>query len=390
MAARGRFAAAPAFNKMTKRPIATAVKHAATSILHAVPTQLWRLVFPKTAIGLCYHMVSDNALPHLKHYPFLDAARFEGDLAYVQKNFDAVDYAELERRRAGAPSAPRNEVIVTFDDGFAECATIAAPILRQRGIGCIFFVITDLIDNATLFRESEASLCIEAIGRLPAEAVLALMDETELGEHIRTRPIDAVAVALRRAGLASTTDSRLQPLLHWLLTIPPGETGLLHRLAWHLDVDAECYLRDAQPYLTTAQIRQLHAQGFTIGAHSCSHRWLQDLPPEEAEREIVESCRIVRDITGQATVPFAFPYSGGGLDRAWLARIRAGHDFIGLFFDTDGLRDDAPFVVQRVFGERFGQDRTLDAILRRAWARPASWRRRPASTGLATHTLDMR
>ncbi|HUI59318.1 MAG TPA: hypothetical protein VLX90_03810, partial [Steroidobacteraceae bacterium] len=89
-------------------------------------------------------------------------------------------------------------------------------------------------------------------------------------------------------------------------------------------------------------------------------------------------CRIVREITGQSSVPFAFPYSGGGLDRAWLAGLRARHDFVGLLFDTGGVREDAPFVVQRVFGERFSRDRTLDAILRRAWADPAAWRLRAA------------
>ena len=143
-----------------------------------------------------------------------------------------------------------------------------------------------------------------------------------------------------------------------------------------LGIEPQSYLQKVQPYLTTQQIRQLQADGFTIGAHSRSHQRLQGLPRDEAEREIVESCRIIRDITGQSSVPFAFPYFGGELDRAWLRRMREQHDFIGLFFDTDGLREDEPFVVQRVFGERFGPDRTMDAILRRAWARRPAWRRR--------------
>jgi hypothetical protein len=58
--------------------------------------------------------------------------------------------------------------------------------------------------------------------------------------------------------------------------------------------------------------------------------------------------------------------------------VRARHDGVGLFFDTDGMRTDEPFVVQRVFGERFSRDRTLDAVLRRAWADPGAWRRRAA------------
>jgi len=163
-----------------------------------------------------------------------------------------------------------------------------------------------------------------------------------------------------------------------LLELPASEESLVRGLLARLGIDSRSYLQRAQPYLTTDQIRQLHADGFAIGAHGCSHRRLQDLSRADAEHEIVESCRIVRDITGQLTVPFAFPYFGGGLDRAWLAGLRAQHPSIGLFFDTDGVREDELFVVQRVFGERFSRDRSLDAILRRAWARarPAAWRRR--------------
>jgi peptidoglycan/xylan/chitin deacetylase (PgdA/CDA1 family) len=164
-----------------------------------------------------------------------------------------------------------------------------------------------------------------------------------------------------------------------LLQLPAKDEPLVQRLLARLGIDARDYLQKAQPYLTSEQLRQLQADGFTIGAHSCSHRWLQDLPRADAEREIIESCRIVGKITGQPSVPFAFPYSGGGLDRAWLAGLRERHDVIGLLFDTGGVREDAPFVIQRVFGERFSRDRSLDAILRRAWADPAAWRRRAAS-----------
>ena len=144
---------------------------------------------------------------------------------------------------------------------------------------------------------------------------------------------------------------------------------MLDRLCQRLDVDVAGYVDKVKPYLSTEQILQLRSDGFTIGAHSCSHRRLQDLPLAEAEREIVESCRVIHDLTGQSSVPFAFPYFGGGLDRRWLAKLREQHPFIGLFFDTQGLRRDAPFVVQRVFGERIEETGSIDRLLRRAWVR---------------------
>lgn len=363
-----------------KTLLKSAVRAVADRTLHHAPVPLWRRLVPKTELGVCYHVVSDVRLPHIKHYRVLSAAQFEADLDYLGAAFEFISYEQLLQRRAEARPVRDNAVILTFDDGFAECARTVAPLLRRRGVSCVFFVITDLIDNAVLFRESRASLCVEQILQSPFERVAAIV--AELGLDARLQPpalgasADPTHLPLEVADLGPDPDPRLAPLLRWLLNLAPDEEALLDPLAARLGVDPSRYLREAQPYLTREQIRQLQADGFTIGAHSRSHRRLKELPREEAEQEIVESCRIIRDITGQASTPFAFPYFGGELDRDWLGRLREQHDFIGLYFDTDGLREDEPFVVQRVFGERFGPDRTMDAILRRAWSRRPAWRRR--------------
>jgi peptidoglycan/xylan/chitin deacetylase (PgdA/CDA1 family) len=358
-----------------------AARRALDQILHATPLVLWRRLVPKAQVGVCYHVVADAPVAHIKHYRFLDTRAFELDLDYLRRRFKFVTYAELTRRRASATGEPDNAVILTFDDGFAECATVVAPLLRRHGVNCVFFVITDLIDNQKLFRESAASLCIEAIVRMRYEQVESIVAELGLGALLQPDPGASLSqpTTTRPLGLAelgTNLDPRLLPVLRWLLQVPASEESRVADLLTRLGVDSSRYLREVKPYLTTEQIRQLHADGFTIGAHSCSHRRLQDLSRADAEREIVESCRIVRKITGQASVPFAFPYFGGGLDRAWLAGLRKQHDCIGLFFDTNGVCEDEPFVVQRVFGERFTHDRSLDAILRRAWAHPAAWPRR--------------
>ena len=355
-----------------------AVRAAAAAALRQAPIALWRRLAPKSALGVCYHAVADVAPPHIRHYPVLSPAAFEEDLTYLQRMFGFISYAALAERRSTAAPARDNAVILTFDDGFAECATVIAPLLRRAGIPAVFFVVTDLIDNTTLFRESEAALCISAIARLPAGHVDDILRELDFAAHLpeppRPRWFEQTRAPLAIAGLEQA-DPRLWPLLHWLLTLGATDAALLRRLSARLGLDPQDYLRTARPYLTTPQLRQLQADGFTIGAHSRSHRLLQALPPAEAAAEIVESCRIVQGITGQPSTPFAFPYSGGGLDREWLAELRRQHPCIGLCFDTDGVRADAPFIVQRVFGERFGHDRTLDARFRRAWSRPAAWRR---------------
>jgi peptidoglycan/xylan/chitin deacetylase (PgdA/CDA1 family) len=363
-----------------KSLVKSAVRAAANQTMHLAPVPLWRRLFPKTELGVCYHVVSDAPVPHVKHYHVLNTAEFEADLNYLQRNFDFISYEQLAQRRSSANTVRDNSMVLTFDDGFAECASVVAPLLLRHGLSCIFFVITDLIDNNALFRESEAALCIDRILQMPIEQVEAIVDELDLGARIRPPPagavLDPTQLPLDVADLGRAPDDRLRPLLYWLLNRATAEMDVLGRLHARLGVEPAGYLRKVQPYLTTEQIRQLQSDGFTIGAHSCSHRRLQELSRADAEREIVESCRVIRDITGQSSVPFAFPYFGGDLDRDWLGALREQHDVIGLFFDTDGMREDEPFVVQRVFGERFGADHTMDAILRRAWARRPAWGKR--------------
>ena len=360
--------------------VRSAIRALASDSLQAAPTALWRRLAPKSCVSVCHHLVAQARPSHLKHYAVLDPVAFEADLDYLDRHNGFIDYAALVERRS-ITSPPRdNRVLLTFDDGFSECATIIAPILKRRAVSGVFFLITDLIDNQALFRENKAALCIDRVLTTPMDVVAAIT--AELGLTTVRAPASSQPLfghisksALELAALEAS-DPRRWPLLDWLLTEASNRTEALDALCERLGVQPDAYLAAAKPYLTREQILELHANGFTIGAHSCTHRQLSDLSPEEAEREIVESCRAVQAITGQEKVPFAFPYFGGWLDRRWLAALRDRHPVIGLFFDTDGLREDEPFIVQRVFGERFTRDSTLELILRRAWGRPAAWKRR--------------
>ena len=316
-------------------------------VLQYVPVGLWRRIFPKSALGICYHMVSDAKIPHLKHYVGLSASQFEADLLYLKKKFELISYDEIVRRRSAENNIRDNVVILTFDDGFAECATVVRKILLRYQASCIFFVITDLLDNRVMFRETQASLCIDAILRSPIERVEKIVHKLGLERSLRSLPKERLGwpgFSLEAADLGSDPDPRLRPLLHWLLTINDGHLPLLDQLCGELGIDVQEYLHKARPYLTSDQIRQLRLDGFTIGAHSLSHRLLQNLRRTRPNVRSLRSCRIVRDLTGQQSVPFAFPYFGAGIDRTWLARLRESHEFVGLFFDTGGCVEMHPFV----------------------------------------------
>jgi peptidoglycan/xylan/chitin deacetylase (PgdA/CDA1 family) len=365
-----------ATRRVVRSELRTALSHSVRRLGgrlgRTVPIWIWRRILPEPVLCLCYHIVSDARIAHVQHYDYLGNAEFEHDLGDLESRFGYVSYEQTvelrsKRERGGGPS-----VCLSFDDGFAECFSVARPILLRHRATCIFFVITDLIDNRTVFLETKASLCVESILRLPVDAVESIIRDLNLEARLSTTDSAYGGVPTQMAEKWRRFEPRLRPLLIWLLTIRPAEAVLLDSLCRRLDVDAAGYVDKVKPYLSTEQIQQLRSDGFAIGAHGCSHRRLQELSLAEAETEIVESCRVIHRLTGQESVPFAFPYSGRGLDRVWLAKLRERHPFIGLFFDTQGLRHDAEFVVQRVFGERFEETGSIDRLLRRAWTRRLS------------------
>jgi peptidoglycan/xylan/chitin deacetylase (PgdA/CDA1 family) len=339
-------------------------------VLRFLPLWLLQRLFPEPMICLCYHIVSDEPLPHLKHYKFLTTTEFERDLNYLESRFRYASYDQIAEGTGEARKTSGTSVCLTFDDGFAECFTVVRPVLLRHRATCIFFIVTDLIDNHAVFFESRAALCVDAVGRRQIGEVEAIVHEIGVGDRLREaeRTFRGV-VPKEMSRYWSEFDERLRPLLVWLLMTTPHDIELLDRLCQRLNINVEDYVKKRQPYLSKEQILQLRSDGFTIGAHSCSHRRLQHLSIDAAGHEIVESCRVIRDLTGQESVPFAFPYFGGGLDRLWLAKLREQHPFVGLFFDTQGQRPDAAIVVQRMFGERIEEGGSLDRILRRGWSK---------------------
>ena len=340
-------------------------------LLGLLPIWLLRRVFPEPILCLCYHMVSDVAVPHVKHYKFLGTAQFEQDLDYLESRFQYLSYEQiLESRRSQTKRTAATAICLTFDDGFAECLSVVRPILLRRRATSIFFIITDLLDNRATFFETKASLCVDAVLRRPLEEVEAIFRDLGLQSRIYlAEQTYRDSIPREMAQYWSEFEDRVRPMVVWLLMTNPDDAELVDQLCRRLHVDVESYVEKQKPYLSKEQVLRLQSDGFTIGAHSCSHRRLQSLSMEQAEREIVQSCRTIRDLTGQASVPFAFPYFGGGLDRRWLAELRERHPFVGLFFDTQGQRPDAPIVVQRLFGERVNEHGSMGRLLRSAWLR---------------------
>jgi peptidoglycan/xylan/chitin deacetylase (PgdA/CDA1 family) len=65
-------------------------------------------------------------------------------------------------------------------------------------------------------------------------------------------------------------------------------------------------------YMSSAQLRELHAHGFEIGCHSMTHAYLDDLDEPVLHREIFDAGKKLEDIIGRKIEHFSCP--GGRYD----------------------------------------------------------------------------
>ena len=267
-------------------------------------------------------------MAHVRHlYPYKTPAQFEADLDILQANFKLVGYPELLAAFENNQPLHAGSAYLSFDDGFRECYDIIRPILKRRGIPALFFLTTDWIDNQALYYRGKMSLCIEAYDQLSmpeqkdwliAEPETAHMDPTGFPIWIKDQE-------------------------------QADEEEVIDMVCERLGVDAQAYLRQNEPFMTSDQIRTMRAESFWFGGHSQKHAKLATIEPEAQDTEILASCQQIAELTGDPQVPFAFPFSGNGVDRDRLANLRSAHPEIGLIFDTQGIKPDRDFIQHRIW-----------------------------------------
>jgi hypothetical protein len=122
---------------------------------------------------------------------------------------------------------------------------------------------------------------------------------------------------------------------------------LLDRLAEILEVDFSAFLKEYQPYLTTGQVQQLLADGFTIGSHSLDHPLYSLCSLEEQIHQTVESTRLIREKFNLDYSVFAAPFHDMGLSKEYFEAIYQGG--VDISFGTSFTRiEGTPKNIQRL------------------------------------------
>ena len=100
---------------------------------------------PKGFPILEYHMVTENPHPDAKPY-VVPPEDFAEQLDYLaEEGYTTITPQDYARARKGKQQLPEKPIILTFDDGYEDNWRVVLPMLEERGMKAVFYMVTNSI-----------------------------------------------------------------------------------------------------------------------------------------------------------------------------------------------------------------------------------------------------
>jgi peptidoglycan/xylan/chitin deacetylase (PgdA/CDA1 family) len=240
---------------------------------------------------------------------------------------DELHWVVRQRQLPRGPAAA-----ITFDDGYANNHTAAMPILRDRSITAVVFLVGNFIAR----RES---LWVD---RLEQAFALTTSDQITVGFDGNTQSFPLRNLSERQLAEAAVRASCKR--------LSPGDREqvlgeLFSKLAAPQSVMPNLY----DP-LAWGQVDELREAGWQIGSHTMTHTILAGLDDGVARQEVADAKSLIQDRLGTSCDLFAYPNGQRGDFTSGTQRLVSELGKVCAFAGIEGRvnRNFDPFAMRRI------------------------------------------
>jgi peptidoglycan/xylan/chitin deacetylase (PgdA/CDA1 family) len=225
-----------------------------------------RMIRVNAAAILMYHGVCDDA-PMPAHINFhLDRDMFERQMRVLKRRYAIKPLSDVAAALNRGERVEKS-VVLTFDDGYKNNASLAAPILNRLGMPYTVYVVTAYISSGKWMPLNE-------VYWMWSQGKLTSQEMTELRKQLRQSPSADVAKILA-TGVS-----------------PPKSEAAEQSFAM----------------MTWDEVRELARNGAEIGSHTHSHCNMAVENEAQQGSELLVSNQLIEKYTGTRVRSFAYPY----------------------------------------------------------------------------------
>ncbi len=254
------------------------------------------LARPDTLSIVNYHQVvlqSESSAP-----VEMDSERFAAQLSWLKSACNVLPLREANRLRVQG-KLPRRAVVITFDDGYANNAEVALPLLKQAGLPATFFVCSEYLRGGRMWNDAVID-CVGSMSRDHVAGLEAIVPDVKL-----------LGLSSRMQSAAYTPESVASSVVGCFKYLPAAQrTEAVDSFVKLVGLD------NGHPniMMSPGQLRQLRDAGMEIGGHTVNHPILASLPYNEVLKEVSENKQWLEECLDQKVISFAYPNGKPNVD----------------------------------------------------------------------------
>jgi peptidoglycan/xylan/chitin deacetylase (PgdA/CDA1 family) len=256
--------------------------------------RLFSVFRPPSAAILCYHSVAIDREGQSNYIPpgiTVEAKLFNEQMRVLREKYNPVTLDDIADWLDGGKPLPPRSVAVTFDDGFEDNYSVAAPIMEKYGIfGAIYLTVSAVIKNELPWFSRTIYLFQEAKRRNTVLTDEKIQRTWNLGNPVENHEAFVRYSNPCAALTGAVLENYIAKLEHWF--------------GFKLDLTREPRM------MTFVQAKELRQRGHIIGNHTLSHGNIARIPPETLEQEIAGANKVLEQELDGKSEHFSYPNPG--------------------------------------------------------------------------------
>jgi peptidoglycan/xylan/chitin deacetylase (PgdA/CDA1 family) len=254
---------------------------------------LLRVLFPNRNVAILrYHAVVDPPDNFYANPQICISVRdFERHVRYFARRYRVISLDEAVDAIRCGQALPRNAVVFTFDDGYAD-NFLAAEILKRYNASGTFYLTVSCIDRAEPFWLFEANYLILKTSQPRLRLQLGEQElELPLADAEKKNAAIREVVRIIKSNNRAVRETVREQLRRQL-------------------ANGEYRAAADNVMLTWEQVRQMLQNGMLVGGHTMTHLNLPNADPPEARQEIARCREALEQKLGIPIRHFSVPNSG--------------------------------------------------------------------------------
>ena len=291
---------------------------------------------------LMYHRVlTRDEVVHQSVQPgmyVLDSV-FAQQMAFVKDNLTVLSLQELlELWRNGGWNERARYCVITFDDGWLDNYRHAYPILKRLGIPATIFLPTDYVGSEAWFWPDQVAYLFTILAEREARG-----KDVKGVERLLSAFLDGDAPFQVEA--STRLESRTDEIIERCKALPIQQ---INELVDGLATELEVSLPRGRVIVNWDEVREMSLAGLSFGSHSCSHRIMTTIAPDEVSKELFRSAQVLLD-EGVNYVP-VFCYPNGNSDPHIQSLVQAsGYEAaVSVRMGVEGREPENQYAIRRV------------------------------------------